>query len=72
MQYIDKYSGPDVMKGDDTYFIFKTDCLEQGQLINFAELSDLKEEIDRLFSDEQSRILQASLMGDYVCDGCTI
>ncbi|AFC22041.1 hypothetical protein GAP52_048 [Cronobacter phage vB_CsaP_GAP52] len=72
MQYVDKYSGDDVMKGDEALFIFKTDCLDQGQLINFTELANLKEEIDRLYGDEQSRILNESLLGDYTCDGCTI
>lgn len=67
-QYIERYSDGD----KEGMFILASDCLEHGQLITFIELADLKEEIDRLYSDEQSRILNAELMGDYVCDGCTI
>ncbi|BCG45062.1 hypothetical protein PQC46_gp019 [Escherichia phage O18-011] len=36
------------------------------------ELAKLKEEIDQLYSDEQSRLLSLSLLGDLTCDGCTI
>ncbi|AFR52071.1 hypothetical protein [Escherichia phage EK010] len=53
-------------------FQFVTDATDYGQLINFVELAKLKEEIDALYADEQSRLLQESLSGDYICDGCTI
>lgn len=69
MEYIDKYSEDE---NGDALYILQTDALDQGQFINFVELAALKETVDRLFSDEQSRILQKDLMGDYVCDGCTI
>lgn len=71
MEYIDKYSSEDSTDAE-VLFILKTDCLEHGQLINFIELSKLKEEIDQLYSDEQSRLLSLSLLGDLTCDGCTI
>lgn len=69
MQYIDKYTEE---SHKETMYIIKCDALEMGQLLNFVDLSNLKEEVDKLFSEEQSRILQESLLGDYVCDGCTI
>lgn len=69
MQYIDKYTEEGQK---ETMYIIKCDALEMGQLLNFVDLSNLKEEVDKLFSEEQSRILQESLLGDYVCDGCTI
>lgn len=71
MEYIEKYSREDSTDAD-VLFAIKTDCLEQGQLINFIELAKLKEEIDHLYSDEQSRLLSLSLLGDLTCDGCTI
>lgn len=57
--------------GNELFLVVST-ALEHGQALNFVELSELKEEVDRLFSDEQSRILQEELMGSYVCDGCMI
>ena len=71
MEYIDKYSSEDSTNAE-VLFILKTDCLEHCQLINFMELAKLKEEIDQLYSDEQSRLLSLSLLGDLTCDGCTI
>ena len=71
MEYIDKYSSEDSTDAE-VLFVLKTDCLEQGQLINFMELAKLKEEIDQLYSDEQSRLLSLSLLGDLTCDGCLI
>lgn len=71
MEYIDKYSSEDSTDAE-VLFVLKTDCLEYGQLINFIELAKLKEEIDQLYSDEQSRLLSLSLLGDLTCDGCTI
>lgn len=41
-------------------------------VMDFIALSALKEQVDQMYSDEQSRILMESLTGDYVCDGCTI
>lgn len=62
-----------IIKNDATgLFQFITDATDYGQLINFVELAKLKEEIDALYADEQSRLLQESLSGDYICDGCTI
>lgn len=69
MQYIDKYTSANQ---SEQLYVMKSDALDFGQLINFVDLSNLKEEIDRLFSDEQSRLLALELSGDYVCDGCTI
>lgn len=70
MEYIDKYD--EGFNEVEALFVFKTDCLEHGQLINFTELAKLKEEIDQLYSDEQSRLLSCHFMGDLTCDGCTI
>lgn len=62
-----------IIKNDATgLFQFITDATDYRQLINFVELAKLKEEIDALYADEQSRLLQESLSGDYICDGCTI
>lgn len=68
-QLIERYSRPDV----EGIFIFTSDFeYTPGDVLNFVKLSELKEQIDALHSEESSRILQAELMGDYVCDGCTI
>lgn len=45
---------------------------DRHELLTFIDLMALKEEVDKLVSDEQSRLLQESLSGDYICDGCTI
>ena len=45
---------------------------DRHELLTFVDLMALKEEVDKLVSDEQSRLLQESLSGDYLCDGCTI
>ncbi len=45
---------------------------DRNELLTFVDLMALKEEVDKLVSDEQSRLLQESLSGDYICDGCTI
>lgn len=45
---------------------------DRQELLTFVDLMALKEEVDKLVSDEQSRLLQESLSGDYLCDGCTI
>lgn len=57
--------------GKNTYLITSVD-LSYGYEIDFITLSELKEEVDFLFQEEQSRLLQESLSGDFVCDGCTI
>lgn len=45
---------------------------DRHELLTFVDLMALKEEVDKLVSDEQSRLLQESISGDYICDGCTI
>jgi|AKYZ01.1.fsa_nt_gi hypothetical protein len=66
---IERYSPSD----KEGIFIFTSDFnFTSGDVIDFVKLSELKEQIDALHSDESSRILQASLMGDLTCDGCTI
>lgn len=67
-KYIERYSKPD----SDGLFVVVTGRLDDGDILNFEELEALKEEIDRLFSEEQNRILMASLSGDLVCDACNI
>ena len=43
------------------------------EVLTFSELMKLKEEIDQLVSDEQSRLLQESFLGDTDdCVGCKI
>lgn len=67
-QFIERYSRPDT-KG---LFLVVTGNLDDGDILNFEELEALKEEVDRLFSEEQNRILMESLSGDLVCDSCNI
>lgn len=50
----------------------ETDMLESGEFIDFDQLLELQKVVNQLVSDEQSRLLQESLSGDYVCDGCLI
>ncbi|AHI60816.1 hypothetical protein CH16_gp039 [Escherichia phage KBNP1711] len=50
----------------------ETNVLEEGQYIDFDQLLELQKVVNQLVSDEQSRLLQESLSGDFVCDGCTI
>lgn len=57
--------------GNGRFLVVSTQ-LEHGQELDFIALSELKEEVDKLFGDEQSRLLQEELSGDFVCDGCTI
>lgn len=65
--YITRYSE------DSTEGLFVIDQdLHAGEILNFVELANLKEQIDTLFSDEQSRLITLELAGDLVCDGCTI
>ncbi|AVZ45122.1 hypothetical protein PQC40_gp039 [Escherichia phage EP335] len=50
----------------------ETNVLEEGGYIDFDQLLELQKVVNQLVSDEQSRLLQESLSGDFVCDGCTI
>ena len=50
----------------------ETNVLEEGQYIDFDQLLELQKVVNQLVSDEQSRLLQESLSGDFVCDGCMI
>lgn len=65
--YISRYSQPD----QEGLFIVGVD-LSLGETLNFVDLANLKEQVDTLFSEEQSRLLANDLAGDYLCDGCTI
>lgn len=55
--------------GDDEFVLISG---EKRITMNFFQLADLKDKVDQMYSDEQSRILMESLTGDYVCDGCMI
>lgn len=59
-----------VQRLDDDKFILVSGSMEV--IMDFVKLSELKEQVDQMYSDEQSRILMESLTGDYTCDGCTI
>lgn len=50
----------------------ETNALEEGQYIDFDQLLELQKVVNQLVSDEQSRLLQESLSGDFTCDGCMI
>lgn len=50
----------------------ETNTLEEGGYIDFDQLLELQKVVNQLVSDEQSRLLQESLSGDFVCDGCMI
>ena len=50
----------------------ETNALEEGGYVDFDQLLELQGVVNQLVSDEQSRLLQESLSGDFVCDGCTI
>lgn len=65
--YITRYSEDD----KDGLFVIDVD-LYAGEILNFLELANLKEQVDALFSEEQSRLLSLELAGDLLCDGCTI
>lgn len=46
---------------------------DRHDLLTFVELMALKEEVDKLVSDEQSRLLSLSLLGGLDdCYGCKI
>lgn len=65
--YITRYS----KKDEEGLFVMKEDLIA-GELLDFVQLANLKEQIDTLFSEEQSRLITLELAGDLVCDGCTI
>lgn len=60
------------MLGDNPFWSVDTDKLDEGMMIDFDDLLELQKVVNQLVSDEQSRLLQESLSGDFVCDGCTI
>lgn len=61
-----------INKIKDNEYLLNSSILDNGNTIDFITLSELKELVDSLYSEEQNRLLQESLSGDYVCDGCTI
>ncbi len=60
------------MLGDNPFWSVDTDKLDEGMMIDFDDLLELQKVVNQLVSDEQSRLLQESLSGDFICDGCTI
>lgn len=58
--------------GDNPFWSVDTDKLDEGMMIDFDDLLELQKVVNQLVSDEQSRLLQESLSGDFVCDGCMI
>lgn len=50
----------------------ETNTLEKGKYVDFDQMLELQKVVNQLVSDEQSRLLQESLSGDFVCDGCLI
>lgn len=58
--------------GDNPFWSIDTDKLDEGMMIDFDDLLELQKVVNQLVSDEQSRLLQESLSGDFICDGCTI
>lgn len=46
--------------------------LEHGQTLTFDDMVSLKEAVDEIVARENSRLLSESLMGDIICDTCTI
>lgn len=65
--YITRYSEDN----KDGLFVVDLD-LHAGEILNFLELANLKEQVDDLFSEEQSRLIALELAGDLTCDGCMI
>nr|DAE36468.1 MAG TPA: hypothetical protein [Caudoviricetes sp.] len=61
-----------INKIKDNEYLLNSSILDNGNTIDFITLSELKELVDSLYSEEQNRLLQESLSGDYVCDGCLI
>ena len=58
--------------GDNPFWSVNTDKLDEGMMIDFDDLLELQKVVNQLVSDEQSRLLQESLSGDFICDGCAI
>lgn len=58
--------------GDNPFWSVDTDKLDEGMMIDFDDLLELQKVVNQLVSDEQSRLLQESLSGDFICDGCLI
>lgn len=58
--------------GDNPFWSVNTDKLDEGMMIDFDDLLELQKVVNQLVSDEQSRLLQESLSGDFICDGCNI
>ena len=54
------------MLGDNPFWSVDTDKLDEGMMIDFDDLLELQKVVNRLVSDEQSRLLQESLSGDFV------
>lgn len=61
-----------INKIKDNEYLLNSSILDNGNTIDFITLSELKELVDSLYSEEQNRLLQESLSGDYVCDGCML
>lgn len=61
-----------INKIKDNEYLLNSSILDNGNTIDFIILSELKELVDSLYSEEQNRLLQESLSGDYVCEGCLI
>ncbi|AUM57618.1 hypothetical protein phiL_0401 [Escherichia phage LAMP] len=61
-----------INKIKDNEYLLNSSILDNGNTIDFITLSELKELVNSLYSEEQNRLLQESLSGDYVCDGCLI
>lgn len=61
-----------INKIKDNEYLLNSSILDNGNTIDFITLSELKELVDSLYSEEQNRLLQESLSGDYTCDGCLI
>lgn len=59
-------------KSNEPTWCVETDFLSEESLLSFDQLLELQKVVNQLVSDEQSRLLQESLSGDFVCDGCTI
>ena len=60
------------MLGGNPFWSVDTDKLDEGMMIDFDDLLELQKVVNQLVSDEQSRLLQESLSGDFECLGCTI
>lgn len=65
--YISRYSTLD----QEGLFVIGS-ALLFGEILSFVELANLKEQVDEMFAEEQSRLIAADLAGDYLCDGCLI